>query len=69
MRRGGDTSTRRLGKSSQENEIWGVFIEVGGREGLSEPPEPGVFPFLCFFRRKKAATTLWMGIWEEEIGR
>lgn len=40
-------------------------------EQFPESPDPVgfFFPFLCFFRREKAATTLWMGIWEDEIGR
>lgn len=51
MRGGGGNIFQKMSweKSSSESEIWGVFIEVGGPEGLPEPPEPGVFPFLCLF--------------------
>lgn len=27
------------------------------------------FSSLCLFRREKAAMTLWVGIWGQEIGR
>lgn len=63
--------TRLLGdvmeKSNSEHEIWEIFIEVGvgvgvgaGR-GFLSPLNLVVVAvsFLCFFRREKAAVTLW----------
>lgn len=60
-----------MGRSSSEYEMCGVFIEVGAWSNFLSPLTLWGFfsPFLCFFRREKAATTLWMGIWEDEIGR